>query len=177
VRQSAVWVHQLSEDSRFRNSRLRLKQPNDGSRHGHNSTDAAANRAKDEEANRNLASIRPFFIVKDLQVSISYYIDASAFSSTSRVQATTRIRRSEPGWHRHHAQGDPARRASTAKPHRTNGLVGTRTSTPEPDALFDEFSQRGASFVKKLSFIDEGLWALSHRCRRVCPCFLHLRRD
>ena len=30
--------------------------------------------------------------------------------------------------------------------------------TLDPDALFDEFSQRGASFVKKLSFIDEGLW-------------------
>ena len=28
----------------------------------------------------------------------------------------------------------------------------------DPDALFGEFSRRGASFVKKLSFIDEGLW-------------------
>jgi acetyl esterase/lipase len=32
-----------------------------------NSTDAAVNGAKDEQANRNLASISPFFIVKDLQ--------------------------------------------------------------------------------------------------------------
>jgi hypothetical protein len=39
---------------------------------GTNSTDAA-NRARDEEANRNLASIRPSFIVKDLQTSITYY--------------------------------------------------------------------------------------------------------
>ncbi|HJZ76786.1 MAG TPA: hypothetical protein VKE51_33855, partial [Vicinamibacterales bacterium] len=30
--------------------------------------------------------------------------------------------------------------------------------TLDPDALFDEFRQRGASFVKELSFIDEGLW-------------------
>ena len=30
--------------------------------------------------------------------------------------------------------------------------------TLDPDALFEEFSQRGVSFVKKLSFIDEGLW-------------------
>jgi hypothetical protein len=28
----------------------------------------------------------------------------------------------------------------------------------DPDALFDEFSQRGVSFVTELSFIDEGLW-------------------
>jgi hypothetical protein len=28
----------------------------------------------------------------------------------------------------------------------------------DPEALFDEFSRRGASFVKKLSFIEEGLW-------------------
>ncbi len=30
--------------------------------------------------------------------------------------------------------------------------------TLDPDTLFDEFNQRGVSFVKKLSFIDEGLW-------------------
>src|SRR3954470_2478658 len=45
---------------------------------GKNSTDPAANRAKDEP-NRNLASISPFFIVKDLQVSISHYIERLGF--------------------------------------------------------------------------------------------------
>jgi hypothetical protein len=30
--------------------------------------------------------------------------------------------------------------------------------TLDPDALFGEFERRGASFVKRLSFIDEGLW-------------------
>ncbi len=44
-----------------------------------NSTGAAANRAKDDKANRNLASISPFFIVKDLQVSVSYYIERLGF--------------------------------------------------------------------------------------------------
>ena len=34
---------------------------------GTNSTDAAANRGKDDGAKRNLMSISPFFIVKDLQ--------------------------------------------------------------------------------------------------------------
>jgi hypothetical protein len=28
----------------------------------------------------------------------------------------------------------------------------------DPDPLFAEFKQRGASFVKELSFIDDGLW-------------------
>ncbi|HEU4687478.1 MAG TPA: VOC family protein, partial [Vicinamibacterales bacterium] len=39
----------------------------------------AADRAKSEEANRNLASIRPSFIVKDLQASITYYHDRLGF--------------------------------------------------------------------------------------------------
>ncbi len=30
--------------------------------------------------------------------------------------------------------------------------------TPDPDPLHQEFTQRGASFVKELSFIDDGLW-------------------
>jgi hypothetical protein len=28
----------------------------------------------------------------------------------------------------------------------------------DPDTLFDEFRQCGVSFVKELSFIDDGLW-------------------
>jgi hypothetical protein len=31
----------------------------------------------------------------------------------------------------------------------------------DPDALFGEFSQRGASFAKKLSFIEDGLWGFT----------------
>ena len=38
-----------------------------------NSTKTAANGPNTEEARRNLASIRPNFIVKDLQTSITYY--------------------------------------------------------------------------------------------------------
>ena len=30
--------------------------------------------------------------------------------------------------------------------------------TLDPDTLFDEYRQRGVSFVKELSFIDDGLW-------------------
>jgi hypothetical protein len=48
----------------------------------------------------------------------------------------------------------------------------------DPDALFDEFSQRGASFVKKLSFIDEGLWGFEVTdADGYVLAFFHLRRD
>src|SRR6187200_1060465 len=43
------------------------------------STDTAANRANNEEANGNLAAIRPSFIVKDLQTSITYYRERLGF--------------------------------------------------------------------------------------------------
>ena len=44
-----------------------------------NTFDAAANRATDEGSNRNLASIRPSFIVKNLETSISYYRERLGF--------------------------------------------------------------------------------------------------
>ncbi len=41
----------------------------------------------------------------------------------------------------------------------THGLAGTLyIYTLDPDTLFDEFRQRGVSFVKELSSIDDGLW-------------------
>jgi hypothetical protein len=40
-------------------------------------------------------------------------------------------------------------------------VASQRASDTDPDALFDEFSQHGASFVRKLSFIDEGLWGFA----------------
>ena len=44
-----------------------------------NPADAAAQRAKNDEASRNLASIRPSFIVKNLQASITYYCERLGF--------------------------------------------------------------------------------------------------
>ena len=38
------------------------------------------------------------------------------------------------------------------------GSLGCLRLPPGPDALFDQFKQRGASFVKEPSFVDEGLW-------------------
>jgi hypothetical protein len=46
---------------------------------GMNSPRTASQRANPEGANRNLVSISPFFIVKDLQASISYYIERLGF--------------------------------------------------------------------------------------------------
>src|SRR5438067_6185076 len=44
-----------------------------------NSNKTASQRAKPDEAKGNLASISPFFIVKDLQASISHYIERFGF--------------------------------------------------------------------------------------------------
>ncbi len=44
-----------------------------------NSSKAASQRANPGGAKRNLASIRPFFIVKHLQTSISHYIERFGF--------------------------------------------------------------------------------------------------
>ena len=40
----------------------------------------------------------------------------------------------------------------------TNGPLDAYICTLDPDTLFNEFKQRGVSFVKELSFIDQGLW-------------------
>jgi hypothetical protein len=125
-----------------------------------NSTDAAPNRAKDERANRNLASISPFFIVKDLQVSISYYIERFGFqldfqgpdddpyyAGVSRDGIGIMLKAIVPD--------------VLPQPNRTRhewARWDAYIYTLDPDTLFDEFSQRGASFVKTLSFIDKGLW-------------------
>jgi hypothetical protein len=44
-----------------------------------NSTKTASQRPNPKDARRNLASISPFFIVKDLQASIAYYIERFGF--------------------------------------------------------------------------------------------------
>ena len=44
-----------------------------------NATKAASTPTTREGASRNLASISPFFIVKDLQASIAYYIERMGF--------------------------------------------------------------------------------------------------
>ena len=130
---------------------------------GTSSTDTAASDAKDEGAKRNLASIRPSFIVKDLQTSIAYYRERLGFqldfqgpdddpfwAGVSRDRIGIMLKAVAPDVlpcpnHTRHEWAPP----------------DAHIYSMDPDALFDEFSRRGASFVRKLSFIDEGLWGFS----------------
>jgi catechol 2,3-dioxygenase-like lactoylglutathione lyase family enzyme len=127
---------------------------------GMNSTDAAANRQKGEEGTRNLSSISPFFIVKDLQVSIAYYIERFGFqldfqgpgddpyyAGVSRDGVGIMLKAILP-------DVSPQPNHTRHEWARWDAYIYTL----DPDALFDEFSQRGVSFVKQLSFIDDGLW-------------------
>ena len=125
-----------------------------------NSTDAAGNRAGAEGPKRNLTSISPFFIVKDLQVSIAHYIERFGFqldfqgpeggvyyAGVSRDGIGIMLKAIAPDVlpQPNHTRHEWAR-------------WDAYIYTVDPDALFEEFSRRGASFVKTLSFIDEGLW-------------------
>jgi catechol 2,3-dioxygenase-like lactoylglutathione lyase family enzyme len=128
-----------------------------------NTIDAAANRATDEGANRNLASIRPSFIVKDLETSISYYRERLGF------QLDFEGPDDGPFWAGVSRDGIGIMLKAVApdvlpSPNHTRhewAPPDAHIYSTDPDALFEEFSRRGASFVKKLSFIDEGLWGFA----------------
>ena len=125
-----------------------------------NSGKTAANGANREGASRNLASISPFFIVKDLQTSISYYrerlgfqldftgpADGPYYASVSRDGIGIMLKAILPDVlpRPNHTRHEWAR-------------WDAYIYTLDPDALFNEFKQRDVSFVKELSFIDDGLW-------------------
>lgn len=147
---------------------------------GSNSTNAAAGRVTDEAATNNLSSIRPFFIVKNLQVSIAYYIERLGFqldfqgpdgdpyyAGVSRDGVGLMLKMILPDVlpQPNHTRHEWAR---------WDAYVYTR----DPDALFDEFSRRGASFGTALSFIDEGLWGFEVTdADGYVLAFFHVRRD
>ena len=116
--------------------------------------------AHPEEAGRNLVSISPFFIVKDLQASIRYYIERLGFhvefqgppddvyyAGVSRDGVTIMLKTIAPD-------------VLPCPNHTRHGWArwDAYIYTLDPDTLFDEFRRRGVSFVKELSFIDDGLW-------------------
>lgn len=147
---------------------------------GMSSTDAAANRARDKEASRNLTSISPFFIVKDLQVSISYYNERFGF------QLDFQGPDEDPYYARVSREGIGIMLKAVLpdvlpQPNHTRhewARWDAYIYTLDPDALFHEFSQRGASFVKRLSFIDEGLWGFEVTdADGYVLAFFRLRRD
>ena len=125
-----------------------------------NPTRTAANDSTREGATRNLVSISPFFIVRDLQSSIAFYRERLGFqldfdgpegdvyhAGVSRDGIGIMLKEILPDVlpcpnHTRHPWA------------RWDAYIYTL----DPDTLFDEFKQRGVSFVKELSFIDEGLW-------------------
>jgi len=133
-----------------------------------------------ERTTKNLVSISPFFIVKDLQASLAFYRERLGFEIDF--------------------QG-PAGDVSYARVSRDGIGVMLKTISPEvlpcpnhtrhpwarwdayiytldPDTLFDEFRQRGVSFVKTLSFIDDGLWGFEiNDADGYVLAFFRLRND
>ena len=114
----------------------------------------------DAEVARNLTSISPFFIVESLEKSIPYYVERMGFqldfqgpegdpyyASVSRDGISIMLKAIAPDVlpRPNHTRHEWAR-------------WDAYIYTVDPDSLFQEFKERGASFVKELSFIDAGLW-------------------
>ena len=113
-----------------------------------------------EATGRNLTSISPFFIVKNLQVSIAYYVERMGFTldfqgpeddvyygQVSREGMAIMLKAILP-------DVLPVPNHTRHEWARWDAYVYLR----DPDTLFREFRERGVSFVKELSFIDKGLW-------------------
>ena len=125
-----------------------------------NSTEPASTRADGKAAAANLVSINPFFIVKDLKVSVAYYVERMGFqvdfegppddvyyARVSRDGLGIMLKAILPGVL-------PCPNHTRHQWARWDAYIYTLN----PDTLFNEFKQRGVSFVKELSFIDDGLW-------------------
>jgi catechol 2,3-dioxygenase-like lactoylglutathione lyase family enzyme len=154
----------LSEDLTILETVVTSQAPNAGDqRMSTNAADAAANRAKDEAAPQNLTSIRPNFIVKDLQAAIAYYRERLGFRLDFQGPADG------PFWAGVSRDGIGIMLKAVApdvlpSPNHTRhewAPADAHIYSTDPDALFNEFSRRGASFVRKLSFIEEGLWGFT----------------
>ncbi|HEV7784513.1 MAG TPA: VOC family protein, partial [Thermoanaerobaculia bacterium] len=109
---------------------------------------------------KNLVSISPFFIVKDLQASIAFYIERLGFQldfqGPDQDPYYGRVSRDGIGIMLKAILPDVLPRPNRSRHEwaRWDAYIYTL----DPEALFDELRQRGVSFVKELSFIDEGLW-------------------
>ncbi len=113
-----------------------------------------------DEPSRNLVSISPFFIVEDLSASIAYYVDRLGFRLDFQGPE------SDPYYGRVSRDGIGIMLKAIlpdvpSLPNRRRhewARWDAYIYTADPDSLFDELRERGASFVSELSFIDEGLW-------------------
>ena len=108
---------------------------------------------------RNLTSISPFFIVKDLQTSIAYYRERLGFQLDFQGPGDSpyyaKVSRDGIGIMLKAITPDvlPCPNHTRHEWARWDAYIYTM----DPDVLFEEFTQRSVSFVKKLSFIDDGL--------------------
>ena len=109
---------------------------------------------------KNLVSISPFFIVKELQTSIAYYVERLGFqlefqgpegdpyyAGVTREGVTLMLKAIVP-------EVLPCPNHTRHPWARWDAYVYTL----DPDTLYEEFRQRDVTFVKALSFIDDGLW-------------------
>jgi uncharacterized glyoxalase superfamily protein PhnB len=111
-------------------------------------------------ASRNLVSINPFFIVENLQTSISHYIERMGFQLDFRGPDEKdpfygRVSRDGIGIMLKAILPDVLPRPNHTRHEwaRWDAFLYTL----DPGTLFNEFRQHGVSFVKELSFIDNGL--------------------
>ena len=125
-----------------------------------NSTETAGNDSHRETPKRNLVSISPFFIVKNLQASIAFYRERLGFELAFQGPADdvyyAGVSRDGIGIMLKEILPDvlPCPNHTRHEWARWDAYIYTM----DPDTLFEEFRQRDVSFVKTLSFIDEGLW-------------------
>ena len=125
-----------------------------------NATKTAANDSTGKETTRNLVSISPFFIVKDLQASIAFYRERLGFQVDFQGPAGdvyyAGVSRDGVGIMLKTILPDvlPCPNHTRHPWARWDAYIYTL----DPDSLFDEFRQRDVPFVKELSFIDDGLW-------------------
>ncbi len=115
----------------------------------------------EKPASTNLVAVSPFFIVDDFQAAVSYYIDRLGFEldyqgpdddqpfycRVSRDGVGIMLKAILPDVH--------------PRPNRTQhewARWDPFILVSDPDALHEEFRQRGVSFVNELSVVDVGLW-------------------
>src|SRR5688500_14185126 len=118
-----------------------------------NSTDTAGSATRDEEVRGNLTSITPFFIVTDLQTSITYYREHLGFQldfqGPNDDPYYAKVSRDGIGIMLKQISPDvlPCPNHTRHEWARWDAYIYTM----DPDVLFEEFTQRGVAFVKKLS--------------------------
>ena len=135
-------------------------RPRAGTASDVNAGTSASPRASIEGAEANLTSISPFFIVTELRASIAYYIERFGFRLDFQGPANDT-------YYAHVSRDGIGIMLKAIAPDVRPCPNHTRHAwarwdayiyTVDPDSLFEEFQQRGALFVKPLSFIDDGLW-------------------